>query len=116
LLENNADVNCSTTRTQSFPLGIAAQKGNIDICKLLLVYGAEPFAADHYGYTALDIISNRISAEARSALEKLLHNHKRDPDIALYNAITLNQPRLVLQALEDGANIHYRHLSSQRYD
>ncbi len=53
LIENGADVNAAVESGKSFPLGLAACTGNLELTRLLLDAGASVNAATASGYTAL---------------------------------------------------------------
>jgi ankyrin repeat protein len=74
LLEYKADANLGTTNTT--PLHSATKNGNLDICKLLLAFGADPLISCVKIGTMLDIIfTTDTLGKMKQALTDLVLNH-----------------------------------------
>ena len=58
MLEGNADPNVVGGPQGISPLHIAAHHNAIEICKLLMEYGGDPYLKDDDGDTPLDLVSS----------------------------------------------------------
>ena len=103
LIEKNADVDASTSETQSTPLHYAAQSGHIHIVKLLLGHDACIDLGDSFGETALH---NSLRADHDDIAILLIHHGSPlfQPDhrgrIPLHFACSANSVQIVDVMLE----------------
>lgn len=68
LLQNGANPDVAETSYGCTPLHYCAGTGDIEFCKLLISYGAQPQAIDYYSYTAADYARDAEFPECQNFL------------------------------------------------
>jgi outer membrane protein assembly factor BamB len=98
-LDNGADVNAKNEIGIS-SLWIAANKGKLDVIKLLVERGADVNVRDGIWYmTPLDTLARSRKADA---VNFLIKSGAKDVDAALQTAVTLGSPTMAKMILEEG--------------
>jgi len=71
LVQNNADVNARNHESGQTPLHIVAQQGDLELCELLIKYGAKSSLEDNNRQTPLSLASNAGKPTTCTILKRL---------------------------------------------
>ncbi len=105
LLESAVDVNCEVTASGNTPLHLAARKGDVKCCELLLQYGALKDAVNSQQQTPLDVATQAAQRRGVNnvAVIKCLSAQYNDN----HNNVHVNGINTVNEDSDDGDDIFY---------